>query len=605
MHLRNHHHHHYHHHEDENQIMIASGELITRQEGLFGRWKKFFFTLSKDGVLIKFKSSNFHTPMQRYLMVYSSQLNCKGDQKKEDTTSGVPQVTPSLPQPAVNMCGKENSLLLLVENSLGERETLLVVAPIDEQYVMWMRGFEIVYEHAKYELTKSHYQMPDYSTSTLTSSSSLSSSLVSSTPTILNLLEHIPKSINFDLFKKGLKISKLVEVMIDPTVIANEKGIILGVNNAAEVLFEWRHTELIGESVKVLMPPVFANHHDEYMSEYVKHRVKRMIGKPRNVIGKTKSGRMFAVEISLGEIDHNNEEDFCEMAFMAVFRKINTNVWSGSEVQQDEKEFNEMLLSSESNKVSRTVDGHGQTNTPEDDTDSSEYSSDDSVIEQFLNSNETSNTQNVPVLQQLFENKHKVCRHVEKFKHHLETSFEKEAKQLRTKVLLLSKELEILEQENEKLFMQQEVEREHIELLEREMTIIFPASHIILLDMLNDTSTRDAILKWAKKGTSLYNQVSCCLSICEFKERFYMLSPRSTSRKGLKEMERQARLLFDEYFSCSAKYKVEIPIDVARMISLRLENPTCHMFHIALHSIILDMNEKLDWDEIFGKVEEI
>nr|CAG4711454.1 unnamed protein product [Naegleria fowleri] len=631
---------HQNHHQDENQIMIASGELIMRQDGLFGRWKKFFFTLSKDGVLIKFKSSNFHTPLQRYLMVYSSslQLERKMDNKKDASSSVITEqgqggsvvlaldstVVPSLPQPALHICGKENSLLLFVENSLGERETLLVVAPSDEQYVMWIRGFEIVYEHVKYELSKSHYQMPDFSTSSITSSSSLS---------IQSLLEHIPKSINFELFQKGLKISKLVEMMTDPTIIANEKGIILGVNNSAEVLFEWEHTELIGESVKVLMPSMFASHHDEYMAEYVKHRVKRMIGKPRNVVGKTKSGRVFAVEISLGEIDHNHhDEDFSEMAFMAVFRLVNPNVvWSDSlptadtitqsnaeVVQQDEKDFNEILLaSSGENKAKELIyntvrGGHSQTNSPEDeDSEDSECSSDDNVIVEHLfviSGNVLENNfQSTAILQQLSEHKHKIGSRVEKFKHHLERSYEKEAKLLRTKVLLLSKQLEILEQENEKLFMQQESEREHIELLEREMTILFPSTHIFFLEMLTENSYRDAILNWSdRKDTCLYNQVRCCLRICEFKERFSTLSPRTTSEQGLKEMETQARLLFDEYFSLNAKYHVVIPKDIVQIISLRLETPTSHMFHIALHSIISDLIQHywrdLSQNEILGKI---
>ncbi|EFC36245.1 predicted protein [Naegleria gruberi] len=648
-HHHNHHHHHHggHHHEQEDDSLVASGELVMRQNGFFGRWKKFFFTLTKDGAFVKFKTSDFHTPMQTYFLIYSHNLVCDGhkNDKYNMVTTEAAFESPTLPQPANNLCGKSNSMLLFVENSVAEKETLVVVAPSADQYNMWMRAFEIVFENAKYEMTVS--TMIDGTSSSSDSGSSFTS----------HESYHSDKQITFDIYKKGLKISNLIDAMTDPTVIANDKGIIIGVNGAAEAMFEWKHIELIGENVKVLMPTVFAKYHDEFINNYKKTRKQRMIGKPRNVLGKTKNGRTFTVEISVGEISgrmssdmiHSSEHEniIGDLSFMAVFRipfgssfgSSSDLSWDSSSMsssesfnekeKEDEHDFNTMIEASVKNfshhntaplpprnlrlniSSSKSSSAEDVFNDParsysDDDSDSSS----DSDVEQYM----ISPPRGGPTHSALFncisyspsslqERKEKIYKRVEKIEKRSRTLKDNEFNKLKYKFLLLEKQIKIMEEENEKLFTQLETQRESIELLERESRVMLSSPEVsVFIDMANSPSSYESILKWATKNGKL-NHVRCCKSIIDFSAK-YSKSMKSASYSLHKQhfkMEKNAREIFDEFFSSHAKHPVILSEELADTLLSHLDTPTSHMFTMILYEIITtSISSEQLWNNVFS-----
>jgi two-component system, LuxR family, sensor kinase FixL len=96
-------------------------------------------------------------------------------------------------------------------------------------------------------------------------------------------------------------LQTVFETSPDAIVVIDERGAIQSFNKKAEALFGYAKEEVLGENVKVLMPPYFAVHHDGYMERYLRTGEKRIIGIGRIVTGQRKDGSTFPLELAIGE----------------------------------------------------------------------------------------------------------------------------------------------------------------------------------------------------------------------------------------------------------------------------------------------------------------
>jgi PAS domain S-box-containing protein len=77
---------------------------------------------------------------------------------------------------------------------------------------------------------------------------------------------------------------------------------ILSLNDLALKLLGYTRSQIIGQSVEILMPPTIARHHASYVQHYIETGEKRLIGKPRKQNIVRSDGTMQAVWLNLGEI---------------------------------------------------------------------------------------------------------------------------------------------------------------------------------------------------------------------------------------------------------------------------------------------------------------
>lgn len=93
----------------------------------------------------------------------------------------------------------------------------------------------------------------------------------------------------------------LISVAVDGIVVIDDQGIVKVYNEACERLFGYRHDEVIGHPLAILMPePDRAKHH-HYIARYVATEQKRIIGTGREIVGRRKDGSTFPMYISVGE----------------------------------------------------------------------------------------------------------------------------------------------------------------------------------------------------------------------------------------------------------------------------------------------------------------
>ena len=184
---------------------------------------------------------------------------------------------------------------------------------------------------------------------------------------------------------------ELLENMLDAVVVADFNAIIVSVNKAAERMFQRPRKEMIGSSVKILMPGAFSARHDRsaatalallqcfercvhvilitgadkhstppmrlplisppsparinsYVDAYKKTNVKKLLGVTRELQGVRRDGETFPLEISLSEVGSTNVAEGSPF-FCAILRDITErNKKYKTQASHYESDFKELEL---------------------------------------------------------------------------------------------------------------------------------------------------------------------------------------------------------------------------------------------------------------------
>jgi PAS domain S-box-containing protein len=117
------------------------------------------------------------------------------------------------------------------------------------------------------------------------------------------------------------RLTAVVETAVDGFILIDARGRILLFNPACERLFGYRAEEVFHENVKMLMPPTYSVHHDEYIKNFLHTGERKIIGIGREVIGLRKDGSTFPMELSVGEAKQDGESIFVGIIHDVTARK--------------------------------------------------------------------------------------------------------------------------------------------------------------------------------------------------------------------------------------------------------------------------------------------
>ena len=97
------------------------------------------------------------------------------------------------------------------------------------------------------------------------------------------------------------KMRAVIETAVDGLIIIDGEGRIQIFNPACERLFGYSPSEVVGQNVRMLMPPPYRQEHDSYIGNYQRTGERKIIGIGREVVGQRKDGSTFPMELSVGE----------------------------------------------------------------------------------------------------------------------------------------------------------------------------------------------------------------------------------------------------------------------------------------------------------------
>lgn len=102
----------------------------------------------------------------------------------------------------------------------------------------------------------------------------------------------------------------VLETVVDGIITIDEKGRIESINTAAERIFGYRHLEVIGQNVSMLMPEPYRSQYDGYLAHYLHSGEAHIISIGREVSGRRKDGSTFPMELAIAEMQIGEQRHF-------------------------------------------------------------------------------------------------------------------------------------------------------------------------------------------------------------------------------------------------------------------------------------------------------
>lgn len=102
----------------------------------------------------------------------------------------------------------------------------------------------------------------------------------------------------------------IIESAVDGIIVIDSWGRVEAFNAAAERLFGYAESEVLGRNVTMLMPSPYREEHDGYLARYLQTGEQRIIGIGREVTGLRSDGTTFPLHLSVGELSIDGERRF-------------------------------------------------------------------------------------------------------------------------------------------------------------------------------------------------------------------------------------------------------------------------------------------------------
>jgi PAS domain S-box-containing protein len=134
------------------------------------------------------------------------------------------------------------------------------------------------------------------------------------------------------------RLRSVIDHVLDGIITINAQGIITTFNRAAERIFGYAAEEVIGKNVKMLMPNPYKAEHDNYIANYLRTGVAKIIGIGREVLGQRKDGTIFPMELAISEFRLGDDR-----YFTGIVRDITERKRAETELREAEERMRSVV----------------------------------------------------------------------------------------------------------------------------------------------------------------------------------------------------------------------------------------------------------------------
>lgn len=105
-------------------------------------------------------------------------------------------------------------------------------------------------------------------------------------------------------------LRSILATVPDAMIVIDGRGLILSFSAAAEKMFGYSETEVLGENVSMLMPSPNRERHDSYLENYQRTGKRKIIGIGRITTALRRDGQTFPIELDIGEAQVDDHRIF-------------------------------------------------------------------------------------------------------------------------------------------------------------------------------------------------------------------------------------------------------------------------------------------------------
>jgi two-component system sensor kinase FixL len=102
----------------------------------------------------------------------------------------------------------------------------------------------------------------------------------------------------------------IINSAVDGIIVIDSRGRIEVFSHAAERMFGYKESDVVGRNVSMLMPEPDRSRHDSYLDHHLTTGERKIIGIGRSVIAMRRDGTHFPVHLSVGEMEVDGEKHF-------------------------------------------------------------------------------------------------------------------------------------------------------------------------------------------------------------------------------------------------------------------------------------------------------
>ncbi|OPX55881.1 PAS domain S-box-containing protein [Oceanospirillum multiglobuliferum] len=147
------------------------------------------------------------------------------------------------------------------------------------------------------------------------------------------------------------RLKAILEMTVDGMISIDTKGLVIDFNPAAERIFGYSKSEVIGQNISILMPEADRSKHDSYLSKHLKKRntadqpvaqsTQSIVGTGREVVGLRKTGETLPLYLAVSEVVVHDE-----VFYTGIVRDISVQKTNEKALQTTTNYFNAVMNNS-------------------------------------------------------------------------------------------------------------------------------------------------------------------------------------------------------------------------------------------------------------------